>query len=101
MSTPQSREQIPPDAHWLLEGGDDPWDDLMGAITRCLDEVVAGGVLEVISWAPGVELNVASWCWEAGHQLLHVLKEGAWTRVWIEKGERTAECSASITHRDH
>lgn len=76
-----------PEGQWLLEGGDDPWDDLVVAIDRCLDEVVAGGVLEVISWVPGIERDIAAWCADIGHELLHILQEGGSIRLWIKKGD--------------
>ncbi len=78
---------IPARGQWLLEGGDDPWNEVVGAISHCLDEVIAGGVLEVISWSPGIELDVARWCADAGHQLLRMVSEGPCTRFWIRKIE--------------
>lgn len=75
-----------PAVRWLLEGGIDCWDQLVDAVGHCLDELVAGGVLEVISCVPDIELDIAGWCTHAGHDVLQVLDEGASTRIWIQKG---------------
>lgn len=58
---------------------------MVDAVTRCLDEMVADGVLEVLSWAPRIEVDIAAWAKETGHHLVHMLSDGDATRVWIGK----------------
>lgn len=70
-----------------MECGDAPWCELTEAIARCIEEVVAGGMLEVISWVPGVERDIGDWCAAGGHDLLTILVEGASTRFVIRKGQ--------------
>jgi TusA-related sulfurtransferase len=87
-------ERNHPTASWLLEGGDDLWPDLRTTLTRCLDEMATGGVLELISWVPGIDADIGAWCRETGHGLLHVLQEGGNTRHWIKKGEAIQKCNS-------
>lgn len=89
-----------PRGHWLLEGGDDRWEELSEAIRSRLDDVIAGGVLEVISWSPGIELNVAAWCAGAGHELLEVVRDGTSSRLRIRKGDGSRNDAAPDTGRD-
>jgi TusA-related sulfurtransferase len=96
-STPMAGK--PPTSSWLLEGGEDPWPDLRQTLTRCLDELATGGVLELISWVPGIEVDISTWCRGAGHELLHVLRDGANTRHWIKKGETPPPCGMPQSYR--
>lgn len=82
----QSHDDASQPGQWLLEGGDDGWEELAEAICSRLEDVIAGGVLEVISWCPDIEISVSTWCAEAGHELLEVVHEGASTRLRIRKG---------------
>lgn len=70
-----------PATAWLLEAGSRRWEDVGEAVDSCLDDLVAGGVLEVISWVPGIEADMATWATRAGHHLIRVLPEGGAVRV--------------------
>lgn len=82
---PIAERGLLPTSHWLLEAGEDPWTVLAASVSRRIDEMVVGSILEIISWVPDIGFDIASWCGDAGHNLLHTRADGASTRYWIEK----------------
>lgn len=74
-----------PGAAWLFEAGNDPWEKLAEAIISCLLEMATGDVLEIVSWAPGIEVDIAAWAKGAGHHLVRILFDDPTIHVCIKK----------------
>jgi TusA-related sulfurtransferase len=83
-----TRRDAPPPTYWLLEGGEDPWEALVQAVSRRLDESGDGGALELVSWHPETHGKLAAWCLDTGHELTRVAADGASTRFWITRRGR-------------
>lgn len=78
----RSRRQRP---RAVLDGGSEGWAALATAITRLIDELATGAVLEVISSEPGTREHLPAWCGGAGHEVTWSLEDGQATRFWIMK----------------
>ncbi len=74
-----------PWAEVILEGGSESSAALINVMTRLIDELAAGQVLEVISQVAGVSLDLGEWCHRAGHDVLRELVDGDQIRLWIRR----------------
>lgn len=70
----------------MLDAGDEPWGSLLPFIARILDELVSGEVLEVISSAGTIRVDLLAWCTEHGHELMDTLVDGDKTSFRIRRG---------------
>lgn len=77
-------EDLPaPDA--VVDGGGEPWTVLGESITRRLEQMAVGEVLEIVSQERRNRADIPTWCYLSGHELLHMWTERDTTRFWIRK----------------
>jgi len=76
-----------PVPHSVLEGGGENASILLTAIARGMDGLPCGKVLEVVSLAPQVQVDVIAWCQVHGNELVALLRNHEQTRFWIRKHE--------------
>lgn len=82
-STDRDDELSP--AHSILEAGGETVDILLTAIARCLDELLPGQVLEVVSSEPLAGEAISGWCRDTGHALGRQLAGPDGAQFWIER----------------
>jgi TusA-related sulfurtransferase len=81
-------QQTPPGARntsAVLDAGGDSPRELSGSLYRCIDDLLPGQVLEVISRDPASRRNICEWCALTGHRLLWSEKRAGESLCWIEK----------------
>jgi TusA-related sulfurtransferase len=71
----------------LIDAGGEAWESLQQVVTRCLDELLAGDVLEVVSSVVAVRLALPTWCAGMGYELLATRDDGDKSSFWIRKRE--------------
>jgi TusA-related sulfurtransferase len=76
-----------PEANVLIEAGDEATSIVMAALTRGIDLLSDGQVLEVVSLSPSAHLDAFAWCRVSGHELAAMVAEGETVRCWIRKCE--------------
>lgn len=76
-----------PVPHSVLEGGGENASILLTAISRGMDGLPCGKVLEVVSLVPQVQVDVIVWCHVNGNELIALLRNDEQTRFWIRKHE--------------
>lgn len=59
---------------------------LLVAVARLLDPLAEGERIEVASAHPTVEDDLRAWCRRAGHRVVRVDRDGAGSRVLVERG---------------
>lgn len=69
----------------MLEAGGEAVDILLAAIARCLEELLPGQVLEVVSSEPLAGEAISGWCRDTGHALARQLAGAEGGQFWIER----------------
>ena len=90
---PVERHQFAPDASF--DGGDlDCGGGLLLLIRRHIDPLAAGGLLEISSTEPTVEIELPAWCRMTGNELVSWTKAGDQRSYLVSKGPLAARTEA-------
>lgn len=60
----------PPEAHWVLDGGDQACGELILTLKRAVDRLGAGQILKLLCRDPGAPADLPAWCRLTGHRLV-------------------------------
>lgn len=80
-----NREYEFPSSHSILEAGGEAVENLLAAIAQCIEELLPGQVLEVVSSEPLAGDAISSWCRDTGHALSRQLAGAEGRQFWIER----------------
>jgi TusA-related sulfurtransferase len=71
----------------VLEAGSEASAVLLRAMSRRIDELASGQVLEVESRRPSSAMDAIAWCHVTGHELVALVSVEGKVRLWIRKRE--------------
>lgn len=69
----------------ILDAGGESGALLCASLYRCIEEILPGQVMQVISRVLHGRVEVPEWCSMAGHELLGTQEEGNETVFWIRR----------------
>ncbi len=61
---------MPPEAHAVLDGGDQACGELILTLKRAVETLGAGEILKLLTRDPGAPADLPAWCRLTGHHLL-------------------------------
>jgi tRNA 2-thiouridine synthesizing protein A len=61
---------MPPEAHAVLDGGDQACGELILTLKRAVESLGAGEILKLLTRDPGAPADLPAWCRLTGHHLL-------------------------------
>lgn len=86
METPQEdRRRLATLPEAMLDAGGEPWSRIRSLVTRRLDDMGEGEVLELVSQRADIHGPLHRWCREARHDLTHAPLGNAHTLFHIRK----------------
>lgn len=69
----------------LYDAGPTGCGELLIDLFMTMKNMKAGEIIKVVSYDPGVEEDIPSWCRMQGHRLLDVHRDGGAMHFYIEK----------------
>lgn len=70
----------------VIDGGDEEWPLLGEVVTRRVEGMAPGDVLEVVSHNRRNRADIPAWCYLHGHDLVSMQAQGDTAWFWIRKG---------------